>query len=344
MRVLHLSHHYGCLKDHQYIAHELGFEIESQFSHWDERLPYDSYRMSEDLANQIWEDHKDYFNQFDYVITSDTAPISRIFLQNFDEFRGRLNIWVSNRFDYEMNGDVGYYNLFRGALELDRVKIIPYTEFERVWMQQFNIYCEHETIRPIGKTIANPLSEKDVYENLVGFSGDHHNDLIDKGICGDVLVSRYHNDNIFQDSREICEDQGLIAAHAKYRGAEELRVLSKNFSCFLMHPDAYSKFTAFELMQLEMPVILPSEELFFSMSRMPRYFFSTGVTSDTVQFVEWYNEYYSQYAVYFDDHSQIKECVDIVKENKEEICAIMRECSEQHTTKTLDQWRKVYDI
>jgi hypothetical protein len=341
MRVLHLSHHYGCLKDHQYICRQLGFELESQFSHWDDVLPYDSYKMSKDLANQIWEDNKDYFNQFDFITTSDTAPISRIFLQNFDEFNGKLNIWVSNRFDYDMHGDAEYYNLFRQALELDRVKVIPYTEFERVWMAQYNIYCDHETVRPIGKTIEDPLSEKDTSDNLVGFSGDH--ELKDSQMKGDVLVSRYHNDNIFQDSKLICEEQGLIARHAKYRGPQELESIVNNFTCFLMHPDAYSKFTAFELMQMRMPVILPSEEYFFKMSRMPRYFFSTGVVANTVGMVEWYNEYYSKYAVYFDDHTQIKECVEIIKDNKEEICAIIKECAEEHSVKTLDQWRRIYE-
>lgn len=43
----------------------------------------------------------------------------------------------------------------------------------------------------------------------------------------------------------------------------------------MIFPDAYSKLTAFELMQLKMPVILPSEELLLKMSRKPNYFFST---------------------------------------------------------------------
>jgi hypothetical protein len=64
-----------------------------------------------------------------------------------------------------------------------------------------------------------------------------------------------------------------------------------------MHPDAYSKFTAFELMGLGFPVILPSEEYLLKLSRQSNYFFSSGVNAETVKYCEWYNEYYKKYAL-----------------------------------------------
>lgn len=338
-RVLHLSHHYGCLKDHQFICNSLKLELESCFSLWNTILPQGCFSMSESLANQIWNKHKEYFQKFDYIITSDTAPLSRIILQNIDQFSGQLNIWVCNRFDYNLENDSSYYDIIKFASTHRKVKIIPYTEFERVWMSRFGIETDQETIRPIGLNIDIPLSEIETDE--IGYGDDKR---INLDQSGDVLISRYHNDNHFQNSKQLCQSFGLTSHHAKYRGIKELKKLVNNYSCFLVFPDQYSKLTAFELMQLSMPVILPSEELLLTLSTKSNYFFGSGVNDQTVKYCEWYNEYYKQFAVYFEDIAGIGEAVQLVKDNKEKLCSIMKACSLSHTNKTINQWKKIYDI
>lgn len=334
-KVLHLSHHYGCLKDHQYICNEIGLDLTSIFSLWDtEILPKGSFKMTKDLANSLWK--PEYFNQFDFVTTSDTAPISRIILENFDEFNGTLIIWVSNRFDYDMGGDVGWYQIFKQYSNHPRVKIVPYTEFENVWMNRFGISTSYPTIRPIGLTISDQLTDNEDY--LMGFDGNYELDLSG----GDVLVSRYHNDNKFQNSRKICEGFGLKTGTATYRGAEELKNLSDLYECFLIFPDAYSKFTTFELMQIGMPVILPSEELLLDLSRKPNYFFSTGISPQTVQYCEWYNEHYENFAVYFEEMDGIGEAVNMVRENRTAILQKMSDCAIIHKEHTMNQWKEIY--
>jgi hypothetical protein len=336
-KVLHLSHHYGCLKDHQYICSNLGLELESVYSHWDTVLPKGCYGLASEQANEIWNKNEDYFKSFDYIITSDTAPLSRIILQNIDNFSGKLIVWICNRFDYNIEWDSSYYELIKKYSNHEKVKLIPYTEFEKVWLNRFNIDTKYETIKPIGLVISEPLSKEEQYS--IGFDGDYEMSLGG----GDVLVSRYHNDNIFQSSKSICESFGLVANHAKYRGSVELEMLSKLYQCFLIFPDAYSKFTAFELMQLKMPVILPSENLLLKLYKKPNYFFSTGITPNTVKYCEWYNEYYEKFAVYFEDLDGIPDAVQMVKDHKDEIYDIMNTISKIHTEKTLNQWREVYD-
>jgi hypothetical protein len=336
MKVLHLSHHYGCLKDHQYIAKELGLDLTSVFTHWDTVIPKGCFRMTLDLANTIWENNAEYFNEFDYVITSDTAPISRIFLENFDKFDGTLIVWVCNRFDYNMEGDMSYYNLFRKYVDHPRVKVVPYTEFENIWMTRFGIKTKYSTIKPIGLTIPDPLSEDE--SHIIGFDGNYELDLSG----GDVLVSRYHNDNKFQNSRKICEGFGLKTGTATYRGAEELKKISDLYECFLIFPDAYSKFTTFELMQIGMPIILPSEELLLDLSRKPNYFFSTGIYPQTVKYCEWYNEHYENFAVYFEEMDGIGEAVSMVRENRTVILQKMSDCAIIHKEHELNKWREIY--
>ena len=337
MKILHLSHHYGCLKDHQYVCNELGLELISNFSAWNTILPKGVFKITTEVANGIWEKNKDYFKTFDCIITSDTAPLSRIVLENIDDFDGVLNIWVCNRFDYNMETDSKYNDLIKKYSNHPKVNLIPYSEFERFWLFRKGIVTEKETIRPIGLALQDSLIEDEDY--IIGFDGNYKFEET----CGDVLVSRYHNDNIFQDSKAICESFGLTAQHAKYRGSQELNRLVQNYQCFMIFPDAYSKLTAFELMQLKMPVILPSEELLLKLSRQPNYFFSTGVVPETVKYCEWYNEYFEQFAVYFDDLDGIGAAVQMVKDNKEQIRDIMGTCSQHHKEVTLNQWSKIYE-
>ena len=339
MKVLHLSHHYGCLKDHQYVCEELGIDLTTQLSIWNQIIPRDTYRITKDYANQVWNDHSDYFNSFDYIITSDTAPLSRIFLQNIEKLKPNLIVWVCNRFDYNMEGDTEYYNLFREATKWNRVKIIPYTEFERIWATQYDIRMTEEVIRPIGITSKTPLTGE-TPDGMVGFGGDYES--IKDG--GDVLISRYHNDNIFQNSKEIFESYNLKASICKYRGREELESLGKLYNAFFILPEQYSKLVAFELMHLQIPVILPSDNLILRLCRRPNYWFGSGLVKETVDVCEWYNEYFDKFAVYIDDFSEILEAYQTVVDYRKQICDIMIECSLIHKKKVLNQWRKIYNV
>src|SRR5271154_4177159 len=105
LKVLHLSFHKGCSKDFEYIAQQLDLDLSSLFiqeqpSRWLDGKTVGSaiYSIGHDRAAAIWEKHKNYFDQFDVIITSDTAPLARIFLQN--KWSKPLIIWICNRFDY----------------------------------------------------------------------------------------------------------------------------------------------------------------------------------------------------------------------------------------------------
>ena len=210
-KVLHLSHHYGCLKDHQYVCDQLGLDLTNKLSIWNDIIKRDVYRITKEIADSTWKEHKDYFNSFDFIITSDTAPLSRIFLENIDEFKGQLIVWVCNRFNYEMHDDDAYLTLMSESVGKDNVKIIPYTKFETMWAEAYKVKFTEEVIRPIGVSIDKPLSENEDL-GLIGFGGDYGDEL--KG--GDILVSRYHNDTLWQDSVKMMEHYNRTADPCKY--------------------------------------------------------------------------------------------------------------------------------
>jgi hypothetical protein len=340
-KVLHISHHYGCLKDHQFICNALNLNVANIFTHWCDDstiIPKGYFRTTEDLANSIWKRGKEYFNQFDVIVVSDTSPLCRIFLQNIEEVASKVLIWVCNRFDYDVENDSQYTKLLLSVPPryYEKIKIIPYTEFERVWLNRKGIMCSNETIRPIGLSMSNPIGDE---KYSIGFDGK---DYTMENISGDILVSRYHNDVLFQNSKDVCISQGLSAEILKFRGSASLKEVLSGFNCYLALPDAYSKFIAFELMQNHFPIIVPSKTLLMKLYQKPKYHFSTGLWENTISLCEWYNEYHSKYAVYINDISEIREASEFIRNNREDIVLKIKSCAEYHTKRTISSWKNVY--
>ena len=88
-KILHITFHKGCKNEISAVAKALSLDLTTWFipSFSGEFLDgYSSgnalYNIGHHRAESIWNLHKEFFDQFDLIITSDTAPLSRIFLQN----------------------------------------------------------------------------------------------------------------------------------------------------------------------------------------------------------------------------------------------------------------------
>ena len=103
-KALHLTFHKGCESELATISEALSIELQTWFIpdlpvHFLDGVAHGNalYNIGHERAERIWNLHKEYFEQFDVIITSDTAPLARIFLQN--GFKKPLIIWICNRFD-----------------------------------------------------------------------------------------------------------------------------------------------------------------------------------------------------------------------------------------------------
>ena len=149
-KILHLSYHLGTIKEFETVAQKLDLDVTSWFV-FEQPLKqfegqdsgYHVYNMLPDRAERIWNKHKDYFNQFNDIMTSDTAPLSRIFLQH--DWQKPLIIWVCNRFDLACKPssfpDEGLYKMFKEALNKENVFLIPWSIYE--WF-----HCYKRGVRP----------------------------------------------------------------------------------------------------------------------------------------------------------------------------------------------------
>jgi len=330
MKILHLSHHIGCFKDQEYVLNKLGHEVTSlKILELGETLtvinPIESFRMSAPLARVVWSETKDYLNSFDVVLTSDTAPISRIILENIEEFTGKLVIWICNRYNYELFGDAEWTKLFDKANDFPNVKIVPYTLFEKVWADANGIRTEDwEVITPLGKWVAN-------------------SDPVEKD--NDVWVGMYWNDNKFMNLKQKLLDMGVKAQGGDSERYADVNELKRHYAMITL-PDAPSKLICFELIHLGVPALLPAKPLMKELKNTPGY----GIPLAPAQFddsiidvLEWYDPELEDCRYYYNSFEEIPKLITNIKHSQD----VIRENCEYHSQrleeKVLAQWKNLYD-
>jgi len=329
------------MRDHAYIYNKLNFDYEF----W--KFPKGLFRITKDIANKIWNEKKNYFNSFDYIVTSDTAPLSRIFMENINELKFNVIVWICNRFDYNMEGDQSFYDLFRkiSVEHVDKFKIIPYSDFEGIWCKLKNI--NHlETISPIGINL-NELEHKidgreelkDSYINDPNASTKYNylNELKDK-----IFIPIYGNDNNFFNLKEIFEQNNIDCFNGGYNYSSDL----KNCKAFVTFPDAFSKLITFETIQNEIVVFLPSEEFLIKLhptfNNNTRYWFNSplgNLDKNLITYCEWYR--YKDCRIYFDSIEdliyKIKNLTSEIVKEKKEMC---RKYGKEIEERNIEMWKK----
>lgn len=267
MRVVHLSHHPGCRDDVRFVGRHLGFEVvDFAFD--------DGYNIGPERAARAWRRHGELLSSFDWAIVSDTAPLSRILLQN--GYRGRLVIWICNRFDYADRAtndcgfpDPGYYELFAEAARSPKVAVVGYTEFEHVYARRKGIETGGLTIPPVGAT-ERPGSPSPIPASL-----DRERTF---------LVPPYGNNRRLVDLEARCRSLGIPAYRGRYAGPADLR----GFRGIIHIPYAWSNFALFESLRVGVPTLIPSPAFLLRLSLSPRFFWSPPFVRRKLGLSEWY--------------------------------------------------------
>ena len=332
LKVLHLSLHLGCINDFAEVGNELGLDLTSWYIHRSHvefeghEAGNNIYNITHARAEGVWNRHKDYFNQFDVVITSDTAPLSRIFLQN--GWKKPLIIWVCNRFNYadfeRQDGhfpDGEYYDLFRKATQMKNVKIISYTPYEYHYTAAKGIHIGQRTIKPVGSL------EQEVPANFKSAIPSH----IKKEET--AFVYPRLSDGQLRYIQQKCAEAGIKTYSGAYNGPEDLKGLKGT----IYFPYQWSNLALFENMQRGMVHFIPSEKFIRENYRTPiRY-----VTLDKFHLCEWYAPEHRDLLVYFDSWSDLKHKIattDYVAMSKK-----IKAFAQQHRATMLGRWQQVFD-
>jgi hypothetical protein len=286
------------------------------------------YNITHERAERIWNKHKKLFDGFDVILVSDTAPLSRIFLQN--GWKKPLIIWVCNRFDYcdraSLDGDFPdseYYELFKQALLKDNVYVIPYTAFERHYAKSKDIEIDRFVIAPCYAQIGRSQ----------GSSVPAH---VIKKDC--FFLPPYHNETKFIDLASLCEDLGIKTYCGRYNGPTDL----KDFKGVIHLPYNWSNLAFFENIRFGLPYFIPSRQFIAKLLSTGKYFHADIrflLKEQMFHLSEWYSPVHSNIITYFDSWDDLKDKIE--KTDFPKLRKKIKAYGSAHFKRMLSRWKRI---
>jgi len=336
LRILHLTFHRSCLNEIESIAKELGLDVEHCFvpdlppKYFDGVTQGNAlYNIDHERAERIWNKHKRLFEDFDAVLVSDTAPLSRIFLQN--QWKKPLIIWICNRFDYYDGAsldchfpDQEYYELFKSAAKQENVTIIAYTAFEHYYAKSKGIDTGNLIITPCCPKI------KQAAQSSIPASIEKENTF---------FLPPYHNEKYFMDFSTFCTQLGIRNYCGRYNGAADLQ----QFKGIIHLPYTWSSFAFFEMMQLGIPYFVPTIRFFEECAHQGNYFhpnLGTLLEKKLYGLSEWYSSEHQDLITYFDSWEDLK--IKIRQADFSKLREKIHSFAAEHKEQMLDRWRGVF--
>lgn len=322
LQVMHLTCHSGTTIHLDFIAKQLGWTINTVDLRqiWGETI----YNMTSDRADKYWEIYKEQIMNSDVVISSDTAPMSRIVLEHLDEYKGKVIVWTCNRFDYSDNieefPDQGWYDLVESTTREhgDRVRMVSYTKIERIYATDMGVFWDGPFADMVLKPIGNELgpipkqSEIPVHINKSEY----------------LFIPPYLNDEKLIDFKFL-DDNGILYYRGRYNGPEDLI----GFKAILHIPYAASNLALFENLQRGIPYYIPSISFMKDLLKIHGWF-SGGV--NRFQYSEWYDINMRHLFAYFDSWEDLKNKIN--DNYHEPFSKVTKEWYASESESTLRQW------
>jgi len=333
-RVLHLSFHQGCINEIEWLAGAMSLQLTSWYiPSCENARPFDGcsegsalYNIGRERARRVWELHEKYFRQFDVVITSDTAPLARIFLQN--AWTKPLIVWICNRFDYSDQAtldcdfpDERYYELFRAATSMENVRLVSYTRYEQLYAGARGVDIGDRLIRPSG---GGALAPGEPVAPLVPSHVARSDTLF--------LYPRLSEDEVRYVVKS-CERAGITLYHGSYRCPEDL----EDFRGVLYFPYAYSNFALFENIQLGIVHFVPDEDFLRALGQQPD---TPMRVLPNLGLCEWYAPENRDLFVYFRSWEDLSRKLRTTPYPT--LRRHIRNRARVHQRATLHQWHKVF--
>lgn len=324
MKILHISFHKGCQNDIQFVCDQLKHDLEYMTFEDGVTKGNARYNIGHQRAETCWNNYKDYFNTFDLIITSDTTPISRVFLQN--NFQKKLVIWICNRFDYSDGAsldchfpDPEYYEFIKSIPSRKNVKMISNCDFENFYLNARGIPFRNDVVKPIGgiSTLAESILT-DVSNKSETF-----------------WIPQYHNETRLMNLSAKLNDLQIPNFNARHGGLDDLK-LFKGIICI---PYAWSTIALFESIQLGMIYFIPSLDFIFELSRTGHFWFQPPFQKDLLQLSEWYSPENKDVFVYFTSWNDLKQKVVELDYDKKR--SYIKEFAKNHKTTYLNKWDSI---
>jgi hypothetical protein len=327
MKVLCISSHSGCLANLEGLLAAKGYNVKSFYTY--KVIPY---VLNESAMDALWETYKEEWNGYDLIITGDSMNLAYVFLKHIQEVKPKLLVWIMNRYD-NCTSHIPHYNECINGILNDsslkkKVKLVPYTEYERIFAAERGVYLKEPVLLPYGEKKNSIDIPSYIETDESGMTA---------GPEDTVFLMHYGNDHEFMPFQEIFKSAGISVKRSQFKDVDELR----KYKCVVHLPDAFSKFCAFEFLTSEIPVFLPTEEFFQQLNQQSRvlpngkiekYCFTVVGNLCPKPFVplcEWYK--YPNSKVYFNSLPDLIEKLKaFTKEDRAELILQMRKDAEYH--------------
>lgn len=334
-KLLHLTFHAGCEKEITAIGKHFGIEIDTLNLMSVPIERYDGctvgslrYNITHKRAHEIWKRNRELWSEYDGFITSDTVPLSRIFLQN--KVEKPLIIWACNRIDYKHEPeesdfrDEEYYQLLKKAKQLNNVYAIAYCPFEHYYAKKYhNIDTFQEVLRPIGAydhthdQFPSPLLNGKPKEELFFMPG-------------------YHNDQLLYPLIKNKLSPDYCVAHGRYKGVLDL----KQYRGVIHIPYAWSNFALFEGLQHGVLYFIPSQKCYAVFNQFLPFFWSPPARLDLFNLAEWYHPDLKGAFIVFDSLLDLRckiEQIDFEKQRQ-----VVLQVAKRQKMRSLRQWEHIF--
>ncbi|MEX0849071.1 MAG: hypothetical protein WD055_02485 [Candidatus Dependentiae bacterium] len=343
LKYLHIGFHKGCILEVDRVAKDLDIDVTPWFI-FDKPLEHFEgqnaglyvYNITAERAQRVWEKHKDYFDQFDAIITSDTAPLSRIFLQN-DNWKKPLIIWVCNRFDFFFSPshkpldfpDETYYELFRTATKKNNVFVVSYTPYEWYHALQKGVDIGLRTIKPIGV-----VEGTNRYRDPKWSVPAH----VDKEST--VFLYPRLNEQQMHYINEQCTKNNIKTYSGRYNGTNDIA----DFKGIMYWPYQWSNLCLFEDFHRGLVHFVPSISFLKQLEDegAPIHpVMSSMLENRTFEFNEWYCKDHKELIVYYDSWQDLQhkiENTDYFSMRKK-----IKAFASEHKKDMMHRWKELFD-
>jgi hypothetical protein len=266
--MLHLTFHVGCANVIQQIF--TGIVTKLVTSGKDGYY----YNMTPVRSDQLWEKEKDYFNSFDTIIVSDTIPLARPLLDNYD---GNVILYISNRFDYGDTKDPAafpdedYYRIMNTYRP--NVKVIANNYFDKWYAEERGV-----TVGDVIKstTPPHPKIRKERY-----------------------YVPVYWNDNLFELATKCSHLNPLTGRY----GDGQL----DTFRAIVHIPYTWSSISLYDALAAGVPYYIPSIKFLLKLFPIENFWFqNANYLKKYWSLCEFYRKENSKFVFYFDSFEDIK--------------------------------------
>ncbi len=297
LKLLHLTFDRGYAREVETIGNLLEIDVETWFipeipPQWLDGMSEGNalYNMGHERAARIWHLHKEYFYTFDAILTSDTAPLARIFLQN--NFEKPLIVWITGHFDYTDQAsldcsfpDREFYSLFHRAHDKKNLTLITGNLYESYYAQKKGIDLGNLLIAPCA-----PLEDIPFLDSLI--PADIYKEKT-------FFLPPYRNETQLLNLSTICQQLDIPTYCGSYNGPDDL----KDFKGIIHIPHAWSNLTFFEAIQFGIPYFIPSKAFLKSLLKQGKSWHMDSdrlIAEGNLDLSEWYQFERKSILIYFD--------------------------------------------